>query len=74
LLYLHKTSRGKGLGKLLLESALSKARELGFEKVVLETASVLREAIGLYKSYGFAEYQPPHLSCRCDRAYMLELK
>ena len=29
-MYLHKSHRGKGLGKLLLDSALAEARKLGF--------------------------------------------
>ena len=73
-MYLRKSFRGEGLGKLLLEDALVLAREMGFEKVTLETASVLVEAVGLYKSYGFVEYQPEHLSARCDQAFVLELK
>jgi putative acetyltransferase len=72
-MYLDKAHRGKGLGKFLLEDALSRARQLGFERMILETASVLKEAIALYKSYGFAEYNPPHMSSRCDQAYRLEL-
>lgn len=72
-MYLHKAHRGKELGKFLLEDALSKARQLGFERMVLETASVLKEAIALYKSYGFVEYDPQHMSSRCDQAYLLEL-
>ena len=73
-MYLHKVYRGKGLGKFLLEDALSRAKQLGFETMVLETASVLKEAIALYKSYGFVEYTPDHLSSRCDQAYSLVLK
>ncbi len=73
-MYLYNSYRGKGLGKLLLESALSKARQMGFKKMTLETASVLKEAISLYKSYGFVEYKPEHLSSRCDQAFMLELE
>ena len=73
-MYLHSSFRRKGFGKLLLDSAIAKARQIGFERMILETASVLKEAIGLYKSYGFVEYQPEHLSARCDQAYMLELK
>jgi len=72
-MYLHRAYRGKGLGRFLMESALSEARLLGFKSIVLETASVLKEAIALYKSYGFVEYQPEHLSSRCDQGYMLEL-
>ena len=73
-MYLHKTYRGQGLGKFLMEDALSRAKQLGFKKMVLETASVLKEAIALYKSYGFVEYTPDHLSSRCDQAYSLTLK
>lgn len=73
-MYLYSSCRGKGLGKSLLESALSKARQMGFKKMTLETASVLKEAISLYKSYGFVEYKPEHLSSRCDQAFMLELE
>jgi putative acetyltransferase len=72
-MYLNRSYRGKGLGKSLMESALSKAGQLGFKRMTLETASVLKEAIALYKSYGFVEYQPDHLSTRCDQAYMLDL-
>jgi putative acetyltransferase len=72
-MYLQKAYRGKGLGKFLLEDALSRACQLGFKTVILETASVLKEAIALYKSYGFVEYQPNHMSERCDQAFALEL-
>jgi putative acetyltransferase len=73
-MYLHRDYRGKGLGKLMLEHALAEARRLGFKTVTLETASVLKEAIRLYERYGFKPYTPTHLSCRCDQAYILELK
>ncbi|UCC99515.1 MAG: GNAT family N-acetyltransferase [Phycisphaerales bacterium] len=73
-MYLCKAYRGEGLGKLLLNDALSKAKRLGFERIVLETASVLKEAIALYESCGFVEYTPNHLSSRCDQAYVLELE
>jgi len=72
-MYLHKSYRGKGLGKFLLDSALEQARKLGFTTVRLETASVLKEAISLYESYGFTQYEPDHMSKRCDQAYVLEL-
>jgi len=72
-MYLHRSYRGKGWGKFLLEHALSQARKLHFKKVTLETASVLKEAINLYKSYGFVGYKSEHLSSRCDQAFMLDL-
>ena len=72
-MYLHKAYRGKGLGKFLLDDALLKARKLGFKRMILETASILKEAIALYKSYGFVQYEPQHMSSRCDKAYQLVL-
>jgi len=72
-MYLHRDYRGRGLGKWLLEHALAEGRRLGFKRVTLETASVLKEAIRLYEAYGFQPYRPTHLSCRCDQAYSLNL-
>ena len=72
-MYLHRSHRGKGLGKSLLDGALAEARKLGFKRMTLETASVLKEAIAFYESYGFVEYEPDHLSTRCDQAYVLKL-
>jgi putative acetyltransferase len=72
-MYLHRAYRGKGHGRHMLEDALAKAKQLGFAKITLETASVLKEAIRLYESYGFKPYRPNHLSCRCDQAYVLDL-
>ncbi|UCG57866.1 MAG: GNAT family N-acetyltransferase [Phycisphaerales bacterium] len=73
-MYLRLAYRGKGLGKFLLDDAVARAKKMGFERIVLETASVLKEAIGLYRSYGFVEYHPDHLSARCDQAYELSLR
>lgn len=72
-MYLEKMYRGIGIGKELIEVIVIKAKELGFNVMVLETASVLKEAVGLYTNYGFKEYQPGHLSRRCDQAYFIEL-
>lgn len=73
-MYAVPAARGQGLGKYLLNLAFSKARELGYRRMVLETATVLKEAIGLYKKYGFKEYHPEQISARCDQAYELMLK
>jgi len=73
-MYLHASVRGRGHGKRLLEHALAQARQRGFTRVVLETADTLREAVALYLKYGFKEYDPDHLSKRCDRAFYLVLE
>jgi GNAT superfamily N-acetyltransferase len=72
-MYLRRDYRGQGHGKHMLENALAEAKQLGFRTMTLETASVLREAIRLYESYGFQPYRPDHLSRRCDQAYQLEI-
>jgi hypothetical protein len=41
--------------------------------MVLETATVLTEAIALYRRYGFEPYQAAHVSSRCDQTYALDL-
>lgn len=72
-MYLAREVRGRGLGRNLLEHALARARALGFRRVVLETATVLSEAIALYRRYGFERYVPAQLSKRCNEAYALDL-
>lgn len=72
-MYAIPAARGRGLGKFLLEHAITRARELGFRRMVLETAAPLKEAITLYKKYGFTEYYPDHIADRCDQAYELRL-
>lgn len=73
-MYLHRDHRGKGLGRSLLEDALARAKELGFHRITLETASILKEAIRLYERYRFKPARPDHLSPRCDQAYALDLR
>jgi putative acetyltransferase len=73
-MYLLKEYRGMGLGKFLLDHSIGAAERLGYKKIVLETASVLKEAIGLYEKYGFKKYEPEHLSSRCDQTYFLSIE
>ncbi len=72
-MYLRREHRGQGRGRRLLEDALTCARQAGFRRITLETASVLKEAIRLYERYGFKPSKADHLSCRCDQAYVLDL-
>jgi len=72
-MYLRREARGLGLGRRLLETAIASARELGFRRLTLETATVLKEAIALYTGRGFRPVHEAHLSCRCDLAYGLDL-
>ena len=45
--------RGRGIGSWLLDSALSFAREVGYEKAILCTATRMEAAHALYQSRGF---------------------
>jgi|ERR1051326_1739345 len=45
--------QGRGIGKILLERCLEKARELKAKKIFLYSNSQLTTAITLYKKYGF---------------------
>ena len=73
-MYLLRETRGRGLGKQLLERMLAAARERGYQRMELETATVLKEAIALYERYGFKPIpMHGHASARCDAAYALDL-
>jgi GNAT superfamily N-acetyltransferase len=72
-MYLHRTCRGRGIGRYLLEMLVADARRQGCSRVTLETASVLAEALELYRRRGFREYVPERMSRRCDRAMVLQL-
>lgn len=72
-MYVLPSQRGKGLGRELLAFALNRAKNMGFERVVLETASPLNEAISLYKRFGFQNFEAEHLASRCDQAMELYL-
>ncbi|MEM9451300.1 MAG: GNAT family N-acetyltransferase [Cyanobacteria bacterium P01_E01_bin.6] len=60
--------RRQGLGRFLLSELEQSAATKGFTEMWLETATVLKEAIGLYERYG---YQPSTgvETQRCDRIY-----
>lgn len=72
-MYLSPKLRGKGIGKQTLERMIERSRELGFKKIYLETASVLKEAVGLYEKFGFTPTCEKHTP-RCDRAFFMNLE
>jgi putative acetyltransferase len=73
-MYLLKETRGKGLGKFILDSAIHTAREKHYKKIILETISVLTTAIFLYKRYGFKEIKPGEINARVDQAFELDIE
>ncbi len=72
-MYVLPEARGKGLGLRLLRRALAFARGRRFARMELETASVLRDAIDLYKRNGFQPIPRRPNAQRCDQAFALDL-
>ncbi|HEY9715552.1 MAG TPA: helix-turn-helix domain-containing GNAT family N-acetyltransferase [Chroococcales cyanobacterium] len=68
--------QGLGLGKVLLSSAIEEAKRLGARKLCLETNSVLKAAVNLYKSLGFQAVAHASSSgySRVDTVMELDLK
>lgn len=56
-MYLLPSARGLGLGKKLITDCIEKARELGYDKMYLETMPELVKAVSVYEKMGF-EYLP----------------
>jgi N-acetylglutamate synthase-like GNAT family acetyltransferase len=72
-MYLLPVARGQGVGKRMLRDFIAAARQMGAARMSLETASVLKEAIGLYKGHGFIRVSRTDLTARCDQAWELRL-
>jgi GNAT superfamily N-acetyltransferase len=52
-MYLDKGHRSRGIAQRMLQRAESRARELGFSKVILSTAEVQKAAIAFYGKNGY---------------------
>lgn len=73
-MYFLPALRGKGWGKKVMKILITKAIENGYKNVLLETNSVLKEAIELYKKCGFEELKDYKLHSRCDQAFILKVR
>lgn len=74
-MYLLPEARGHGQGGAVLRRLIERARQMGVQRLTLETAAPLKQAIALYKRFGFERRPvPAHLASRCDQAYALDLE
>lgn len=74
-LYLKNAVRGRGMGRLLLETVQEQARRAGYRQLYLETHSALVEAIRLYEKLGFQRIEKPRgvLHSTMDLFYLKQL-
>jgi putative acetyltransferase len=52
-LYLTAATRGKGIGKLLMDKCYEAAKDLGYTHLYLESFPQLAKAVGMYQKAGF---------------------
>jgi DNA-binding MarR family transcriptional regulator/predicted GNAT family N-acyltransferase len=70
-----ESARGKGVGWLLGQAAINKARQLGAKTVYLESNTVLEAAINLYQKLGFRKIiGNPSTYKRCNIQMELQLE
>jgi putative acetyltransferase len=67
-MYLLPEVRGIGLGKKLISECLRSAKEMGFQKVYLESMPELTKALKVYETFGFEYLEGPmgntgHFGC-----------
>ena len=66
--YLLAVSRGKGIGKALMENSFASAKALGYECLYLESFPELYKAVSMYEKAGFIHLDKPlgmsgHFAC-----------
>jgi putative acetyltransferase len=73
-LFLRPSHRGRGLGRVLVESIIDEARKLGYTQMRLDTIpGRMDQAIALYRSIGFVEITP-YYENPVEGAKFMELK
>jgi len=66
--YLSEKIRGKGIGRKLMQMCIQSAREIGYEKLYLESMPHFSKAVRIYEKLGFRELTQPlgnsgHTTC-----------
>ena len=58
-LYLRPQFRGKRLGRALADSIITEARQIGYQRMRLDTVEpVMKDAVAMYRRIGFREIAP----------------
>jgi GNAT superfamily N-acetyltransferase len=56
-MYVRPGARNRGLGRALLNQLLEEARQIGYERIRLDSARFMKEAHQLYRTNGFREIE-----------------
>jgi len=74
-LYLRPKFRGKGLGRVLAETVINQARQIGYKRMRLDTVEpMMKDAVAMYRRLGFKEIAPYRPNAISGTLYMeLEL-
>lgn len=70
-LYVDPEYQGLGIGRLLATRLVEEAEALGYERMLLETGPLQKEAIGLYSAIGFSRIRPYHSLPDCLRDWLV---
>jgi GNAT superfamily N-acetyltransferase len=54
-MYVRPSNRGLGLGRKILQTLISAAKEIGYTRVLLDSERYMHSAHDLYRSFGFKE-------------------
>ena len=72
-LYLRPAFRGKGLGRIMVDTIVSEARRMGYHRLRLDTIEpLMKDAVRTYRKMGFREIAP-YCANPCEGALYMEL-
>ena len=69
-LYIRQAFRGQGLGERLVRRVIDDAREIGYQRIMLDTLPFLTTAIAMYRRLGFVDTPRYNDSPLEDTVYM----